>query len=61
MKYMMVPVEDIEKLEQARKDLFKLLGQDTLNMMQNLILHDEVTDVMWKIANTKWQQIEGPR
>lgn len=60
MKYKMVPVDEIEKLEQARKNLFNLLNEK-LNSYEFMVLHDEVTDIMWKIGNTKYQEIEGPR
>lgn len=57
MKYAMVPVEDIEKLEEARKKLFQVM--DSLNIHSALLV--PITDPMWKIANTKYQEIEGPR
>ena len=57
MKYMMVPVEDIEKLEEARKMLFQLT--EAFKISYTLI--ESISRPMWIIANTKWQVTEGPK
>ncbi|MCG7932954.1 MAG: hypothetical protein N0E44_23360 [Candidatus Thiodiazotropha lotti] len=46
--YVAVPVRELEKLEQARKDIYEHLGEHA----RELMLHS-LTEQMWKVANTK--------
>jgi len=51
MKTVCVPVKELQKLEQARIDLYEylapLLGEHTLLSLTN------ITGQIWKVANTK--------
>jgi hypothetical protein len=47
-EYVAVPVRELIKLEQSRKDIYKHLGEHVGTVM----LHN-LTEQMWKVANTK--------
>ena len=50
-----VPVSELEKLEQAREDLYELL-EGKLNEKQMLDLMN-ITGQIWKVANTRiWKK-----
>ena len=52
--YKLVPQEDINKLEAARKELFNLF-KDNDKAIGLLTWH--VTDIMWKITHTNYSEI----
>jgi hypothetical protein len=52
-EYMIVPVEDINKLERARKNLHILL--DSLKIHYNLTT--PITDPMWKLTHRIYERI----
>jgi hypothetical protein len=57
MKYAMVPVEDIEKLEEARKLLFALT--ESIFIADAFIM--PISQPMFEITHKRHQIIEGPR
>jgi len=61
-KHVIVPQEELDKLEQARKDLYQLLQdwgveeyKDTLFISQLT----NITSVCWRLANRKWPEVKG--
>jgi len=53
-----VPVSELDKLEQARNNLYIFLegAIGTLSIQQTIMLQNEVTQQMWRVANTKkWE------
>jgi uncharacterized protein YaaW (UPF0174 family) len=50
-----VPVSELDKLEQARNNLYIFLegAIGTLSIQQTIMLQNEVTQQMWRVANTK--------
>lgn len=56
MKYVKIPQSELDKLEEARQTLYVLLEQT--EYIGNLSFG--ITDVMYRIANTKWEVIEEP-
>ena len=53
MTYRLVPQEDINKLEKARKELFNLF-QDNDEAIALITWH--VTYIMWKITHTNYPE-----
>ena len=51
--YKLVPIEDLDRLEQARKDLTEVLHKSG---MQHLI-GGEITQSMYRVANRNYHQI----
>ena len=56
MKYALVPLEDIEKLEAARVRLFDVHYEGNL-CIKDMITH-EISEPMWQIAHKKYTQVE---
>ena len=52
--YRLVPQEDIDKLEIARKELFNLF-QDNDEAIALITWH--VTNIMWKITHTNYEKV----
>jgi len=59
-KMVMVPVEELQKLEEARVALYEILEKrKTLNSTEFLVSLSPVTSHMWKLSNTRWPEIES--
>jgi hypothetical protein len=59
-KMVMVPVEELQKLEEARVALYEILEKrKTLNSTEFLVSLSPVTSHMWKLSNTRWPEIEA--
>lgn len=54
-EYALVPVEDINRLEQARKELHVFLQERRISGVA--VLH--ITERMWHITHRKYKLIEG--
>jgi hypothetical protein len=54
MKYALVPVEQLEKLEEARKELCGLC--DSTNLPYPYI--SNISSVMWYLSNRRWKTIK---
>ena len=58
-KYALVPVEQLEKLEQARKDLHGVLKQfDDDSVFGATALALGVTSIMYRLANRRWPTLD---
>ena len=50
--YVSVPIKELEKLEQARKDLYGHLGEHVGRVMMH-----NLTKQIWRVANTRhWHE-----
>jgi len=57
-KMVLVPQSKLDKLEIARKKLYERLPEtdNGAENILNLIELQDVTQIMWEIANTKWKE-----
>jgi len=53
-----VPQAMLDELEQGRKTLYDRLPETTSGAQDilNIVELQDVTDIMWKLANTKWKE-----
>lgn len=57
LTYIKISVTDLEKLEQARKDLYSMFPDADTAMLCNL---HNITQPMWKVANTRTEPVDKP-
>jgi hypothetical protein len=57
-KMVLVPQSKLDKLETARRKLYERLPEtdNGAENLLNLIELQDVTQIMWEIANTKWKE-----
>lgn len=55
--YVVVPQEDIDKLEEATKDLFELIKNDDRSLIK-VFFH--VSPAIWEITHRKYKKIVIP-
>jgi hypothetical protein len=53
VKYVLVPQSDIDRLEKARLELYTLL----LNTKYKKGLPNGITEIMWKISHSNYQEV----
>ena len=63
MTNVLVPKKDLEELEKARLALYEFVEKHmaTGNRLQDnakLIVIHSITGVMWRLANTRWPEVE---
>lgn len=56
-KHVIVPQEELDKLEQARIELYEILDSYKDEFMT--LRFSNVTGTMWAIANRKWPEVKG--
>ena len=54
-EYVLVPKSDLKRLEEARVKLYGMYDPMTI---QELIELQKITEVMWSIANTRWDEVK---
>jgi hypothetical protein len=58
-KMVIVPQRMLDELEQARLRLYAMYPSDINDMdMSTLAKLVDISDPMWKLANTKWEEVK---